>query len=213
MPRLFPRSALSERLDEIVAAIRSCRHCVERPTGAPLPHAPRPVLQISSTARVAIFSQAPGLRVHESGRPFTDASGVRLRDWLGLDEAAFYDASRIAIAPMGFCFPGYSPKGADLPPRKECAPLWRERLLQAAPRFEVVVLVGLYAQRWHLGSRAKASLTETVRAWREYQPGMVPLPHPSWRNTGWLKRNPWFEAELAPALRARLAMALDMPGH
>lgn len=195
-------------LDAVVAGIRSCRFCVETPNGAPLPHDPRPVLQMSSTARIAIFSQAPGSRVHESGRPFTDASGVRLRAWLGIDDTQFYDVSRVAIAPMGFCFPGYSPKGADLPPRKECAPLWRERLMAAAPRFALVLLVGSYAQAWHLRGAAKASLGETVAAWRDYQPGVFPLPHPSWRNNGWLRKNAWFEEELLPALRRRVAAAL-----
>lgn len=196
------------KLDQLLSAIRACRHCIDEPVGAPLPHAPRPVIQMSSTARIAIFSQAPGLRVHESGRPFTDASGVRLRAWLGMDEATFYDASKVAIAPMGFCFPGYSAKGADLPPRKECAPLWRERLIAAAPRFALVLLVGSYAQAWHLGARAKATLSETVAAWRDYQPQFFALPHPSWRNNGWLRKNAWFEAELLPALRARVEAAL-----
>lgn len=163
---------------------------------------------MSSTARVAIFSQAPGLRVHESGRPFWDASGVRLRDWLGLNEATFYDDAKVAIAPMGFCFPGYSPKGADLPPRKECAPLWRDRLMAAAPRFAIVILVGSYAQKWHLRDKTKASLTQTVASWRDYQPDIFPLPHPSWRNNGWLSANPWFESELLPALRTRIAAQL-----
>ncbi len=166
------------------------------------------MLQMSSTARIAIFSQAPGARVHASGRPFTDASGVRLRDWLEIDEETFYDASKVAIAPMGFCFPGYSPKGADLPPRKECAPLWREKLLASAPQFALTLLVGSYAQAWHLRGRAKASLAETVAAWRDFQPDVFPLPHPSWRNNGWLRQNPWFEADLLPALRARVAAAL-----
>lgn len=195
-------------LDALVAGIRACRRCVEAPSGRPLPHAPRPVLQISATARVAIFSQAPGLRVHESGRPFTDASGVRLREWLGIDEGVFYDAGRLAIVPMGFCFPGYSPAGADLPPRKECAPLWRAPLLAAAPRFDVAVLVGGYAQKWHLGAQARPSITETVAAWRDYAPAFFPTPHPSWRNNGWLRKNPWFEAELLPTLRERIKGAL-----
>lgn len=203
-------SALSQptSLDALLAEIRSCRRCVEAPDGAPLPHDPRPVLQMSSTARIAIFSQAPGMRVHESGRPFTDASGVRLRAWLGMDEAVFYDAAKVAIAPMGFCFPGYSPKGADLPPRKECAAQWRKRLMAAAPRFELVLLVGSYAQAWYLGARAKATLSETVAAWRDYQPEFFALPHPSWRNNGWLRKNAWFDEELSPALRERIAAIL-----
>lgn len=195
-------------LDDVIARIRACRVCAETPSGAPLAHEPRPVLQMSSTARVAIFSQAPGLRVHESGRPFWDASGVRLREWLGLDEATFYDDAKVAIAPMGFCFPGYSPKGADLPPRKECAPLWRDRLMAAAPRFAVVILVGSYAQKWHLRDKTKSSLTQTVASWRDYQPDIFPVPHPSWRNNGWLRTNPWFESELLPALQTRIAAQL-----
>jgi uracil-DNA glycosylase len=203
---------LKETLEDVVAAIRACRHCVERPVGQPLPHDPRPVLQVTQTARIAIFSQAPGLRVHESGRPFTDASGERLRAWLGMDEATFYDASKVAIAPMGFCFPGYSSKGADLPPRKECAPLWRARLIAAAPRFAVAILVGSYAIGWHLQGRAKPSLSETVAAWRDYSPAFFVLPHPSWRNNGWLRRHPWFEAELLPALRSSVTEALAPSG-
>lgn len=196
------------RLDQLLSDIRACRHCIDEPVGAPLPHSPRPVIQMSSRARIAIFSQAPGLRVHESGRPFTDASGVRLRAWLGMDEATFYDASKVAIAPMGFCFPGYSARGADLPPRKECAAQWRERLMAAAPRFELVLLVGSYAQAWYLGARAKATLSETVAAWRDYQPEFFALPHPSWRNNGWLRKNAWFDEELLPALRERIAAIL-----
>lgn len=192
-------------LERLLAEIRACRNCVERPDGPPLPHEPRPVLQVSSTARLAIFSQAPGTRVHESGRPFTDASGQRLRDWLGIDENDFYDASRIVIAPMGFCFPGQDAKGGDLPPRQECAMLWRARLMAELPSIETMVLVGACAQQWHLGGAARSSLTETVRSWRLFAPRFYPTPHPSWRNNGWLRRNPWFEAELAPELRRRVA--------
>ncbi len=172
--------------------------------GAPLEHEPRPVMQISSTARIAIFSQAPGARVHDSGRPFTDASGVRLRQWLGIGEEVFYDAARVSIVPMGFCFPGYDAKGADLPPRRECAPLWRLRLMAALPEFETAVLVGKYAQAWHLGDSAATSLTETVRRWRDFAPRFFPLPHPSWRNNAWIKRNPWFASRLLPKLRRRI---------
>jgi uracil-DNA glycosylase len=161
-------------------------------------------LQASSTARLCIVGQAPGVRVHASGRPFTDPSGERLRAWLGLDAETFYDAARVAVIPMGFCFPG-AKDGADLPPRKECAPLWRERLFAALPRIETFVLVGVYGQRWHLGERAKQSMTETVAAWREYAPRYFPTPHPSWRNNAWLKRNAWFETELLPVLRRRVA--------
>ncbi|MBB5518680.1 uracil-DNA glycosylase family protein [Amphiplicatus metriothermophilus] len=195
--------AKATRLTRLVEEIRACRHCAEH-----LPHEPRPVLQAAASARVGIFGQAPGTRVHASGRPFTDPSGVRLRDWLGMSEDVFYDARRVAIVPMGFCFPGLDAKGGDLPPRRECAALWRARLMALLPKLEVCVLVGAYAQRWHLGARAKPSLTETVAAWRDYAPEYFPTPHPSWRNNAWLKRNRWFEAELLPALRARVAAAL-----
>lgn len=194
------------RLEPLLAAIRACRLCVERPAGPPLPHEPRPVLQVSKSARLAIFSQAPGARVHESGRPFTDASGDRLRDWLGIGPDIFYDDTKVAIVPMGFCFPGYDANGSDLPPRKECAPAWRASLMAAMPKIKVAVLVGGYAQRWHL-NRA-GSLTQTVRQWRDYAPAFFPTPHPSWRNNGWLKENPWFETELLPELRRAVSAAL-----
>lgn len=192
-------------LDRLLRKIRKCRACVENPAGAPLPHEPRPVLQAASTARLAIVGQAPGTRVHESGRPFTDPSGERLRDWLGLTPEVFYDASRVAVIPMGFCFPGQDARGGDLPPRKECPALWRRRLFDRLPEIETIVLVGGYAQAWHLGGRAKRSLTETVAAWRDFAPAFFPTPHPSWRNNAWLKRNPWFEDEVLPALRRRVS--------
>ena len=201
-------------LDALVADIRACRLCRDAPLGAPLPHEPRPVLRVSTTARIGVFGQAPGTRVHASGMPFTDPSGVRLRQWMGMTDAEFYDDTRVAIIPMGFCFPGLDAKGGDLPPRRECAPLWRSRLMAALPKLELVLLVGLYAQRWHLGGDGARDLTSTVARWREIVarpdgPIMVPLPHPSWRNNAWIKRNPWFDAELLPwlkdAVRARLA--------
>jgi uracil-DNA glycosylase len=193
-------------LDALVADIRACRHCRDQPEGRPLPHEPRPVLRVSATARIGVFSQAPGTRVHASGTPFTDPSGVRLRAWMGVADDEFYDASRIAIVPMGFCFPGLDAKGGDLPPRRECAPLWRARLMEALPQLELVLLVGQYAQRWHLGADARSGLTDTVARWREIvdRPGLptfVPMPHPSWRNNGWIKRHPWFEQDLLPWLR------------
>lgn len=194
----------ADSLEPLLKEIRACRHCVTSPKGEPLPHAPRPVLQASKTARLAIFGQAPGTRVHASGRPFTDPSGDRLRDWLGIGEEVFYDETRVAIIPMGFCFPGLDAKGGDLPPRRECATLWRARLLAALPNLETVVLVGQYAQKWHLGERALNTLAETVAAWREFAPQFFPTPHPSWRNNVWLKKNPWFEAELLPALKKRV---------
>jgi len=195
---------MAERLPVLLKKVRACRHCIEEPIGAPLPHEPRPVVQASASARIAIFGQAPGTRVHASGKPFTDPSGDRLRDWLGIAEENFYDEKRVAIIPMGFCFPGLDAKGGDLPPRKECAPLWRERLMAALPNLQTTILVGQYAQKWHLGKGAKRSLTETVGAWADYAPSFFPTPHPSWRNNAWLKKNLWFEAELLPVLRKRV---------
>ena len=210
--------ARRESLEAVAAEIRACRICVEAPAGAPLPHAPRPVLRVSATARIAVCGQAPGTRVHASGVPFSDPSGDRLRAWMGVTEAEFYDAARIAIIPMGFCFPGLDAKGGDLPPRRECAPAWRARLLASMPEIALFVLVGGYAQRWHLGDgraagSAARSVTDTVAAWREIanrRDGrrMLPLPHPSWRNNGWIAAHPLFEAELVPALRREVRRLL-----
>lgn len=190
-------------LDRLLEDIRACRLCEPH-----LPHGPRPVLHVSTTAKLCIVSQAPGLRVHETGLSFNDASGDRLRAWMGVNRATFYDETRIAIAAMAFCFPGYNGAGHDLPPRKECAATWRGRLFAALPRFETTLLVGSYAQVWHLGGRAKRSMSDTVRAWREYAPRYIPLPHPSWRNSGWLKQNPWFAEELLPYLQGRVGRLL-----
>ncbi|MBS7543016.1 uracil-DNA glycosylase family protein [Ancylobacter oerskovii] len=210
--------ASSSSLDRVLADIRACRACVEAPRGRPLPHAPRPVLHVGPSARLLIASQAPGTRVHASGRSFDDASGDRLRDWLGLDRAGFYDEARVAIAAMGFCFPGQDEKGGDLPPRRECALLWHDRLFAAREAFELIVAVGASAQAYHLrrlglGEFARLGLTERVTRWREIfhareTERILPLPHPSWRNTGWLRRHPWFEAELLPVLRAEVAKAV-----
>lgn len=201
-----PRAGREDRLAALVRDIRACRHCVEAPEGKPLPHEPRPVLRVSGAARLCICSQAPGTRVHASGIPFTDPSGDRLRDWMGVSRAEFYDVSRIAIVPMSFCFPGLDEAGGDLPPRPECAPQWRRRLFAALPPFELVLLPGYHAQKWHLGERVMPSMTATVRHWRDYAfaggaPRHLPLPHPSWRNNAWLKRNPWFAEEVLPFLR------------
>jgi uracil-DNA glycosylase len=185
------------RLDRLVAEVRACQLCAPHFKN----HEPRPVLVPSTTAKICIVGQAPGTRVQESGLPFNDRSGDRLRDWLAMDRDTFYDSRRIAFLPMGFCFPGQDAAGGDLPPRPECAKTWRAGLFKLMPQLEVYLLVGLYAQRWHLGERVKPSLTETVKAWREYRPTYIPLPHPSWRNTGWLKKNAWFEEELVPFLR------------
>jgi uracil-DNA glycosylase len=198
------RSGGDKPLAKLLADIRACRICE-----AVLQHEPRPVIRLSKTARICIAGQAPGMRVHNSGIPYNDPSGDRLRLWLGMDRDLFYDESRIAIVPMGFCFPGYDAAGGDLPPRPECARTWHDRLFQAAPKFPLILTIGLYAQRYHLRGRAKASMTDTVKAWREYGPGYIPLPHPSWRNNIWLKKNPWFENELLPHLRARVAAALS----
>lgn len=182
----------------LLAEVQACTLCQPH-----LPLGPRPILQCHPAARLLIASQAPGRHAHASGIPFDDASGERLRDWLGLTPEAFYDARRVAILPMGFCYPGKG-KGGDLPPRRECAEAWRERLLAQLPRVELVLAIGQYAQAWHL-PRRQATLTATVRAWRDYGPGVLPLPHPSPLNNLWLSRNPWFAAEVLPVLRARIA--------
>jgi uracil-DNA glycosylase len=186
-------------LDALLAEARACRHCAES-----LPLGPRPALQAGPHARLMIIGQAPGTKVHATGIPFNDPSGDRLRDWLGMDRATFYNPDRLAIMPMGFCYPGRNPRGGDLPPRPECAPLWHPRLLPALGAVELVLLVGLYSQARYLGERRKRTLTETVQAWRDYAPRFLPLPHPSWRNNAWIKKNPWFEAELLPHLKARV---------
>lgn len=194
-------------LRALVAEIRACRICADQ-----LGDGVRPVLRISKTAPLCIAGQAPGMRVHRTGIPYNDPSGVRLRTWLGLDPDTFYDQRRVAIVPMGFCFPGYDAAGGDKPPRPECARNWHEKLFAAAPNFELILAIGSYAQRFHLEDRSKKSVSETVRAWREYGPMVIPLPHPSWRNNGWLKKNPWFEAELLPYLRERVAAVLSETG-
>jgi len=202
----------SRELSRLGREIRACRICVDRPEGPPLPHAPRPVLRESATARICICSQAPGVRVHASGTPFTDPSGDRLRGWLGLSGDQFYDRSRIAIVPMGFCFPGHDRSGGDLPPRRECARAWHARLFAAMPQLELILAVGSHAQRWHLAEAAGGSMTDTVKDWRTLleapAPRRVPLPHPSWRNNAWLVANPWFERDLLPALRREIARLL-----
>ena len=184
-------------LDALLAEARACRVCE-----AHLPLGPRPVLRAAITARQLIVGQAPGTRVHATGLPFDDPSGDRLRQWLDVDRDTFYDESRIAIIPSGFCYPGKGWHG-DLPPRPECAPLWHPRLRALMPGLELTLLVGAYAQAYYLADRRKATLAETVRAWRAYLPEFLPTPHPSPRNKLWLKRNPWFEAEVVPVLRAR----------
>ena len=194
---------MSAELDDLLRDIRACRICE-----AQLPLGPRPVLAASAEARLLIVSQAPGARVHATGIPWNDASGRRLRDWLQLDEATFYDESRVAIVPMGFCYPGRAGSG-DAPPRPECRATWHPRLLPLLRNVELTLSIGQYAQAYCLGARRKPSLSETVRAWREYLPTQLPLPHPSPRNVGWFKANPWFDAEVVPVLRERVHDLLD----
>lgn len=195
----------ARELDTLLREIRACRLCE-----AHLPLGPRPVLAASASARLLIVSQAPGARVHETGIPWNDASGRRLREWLQMDDAMFYDARRVAIVPMGFCYPGRAGSG-DAPPRPECRATWHPRLLPLLREVEFTLSIGQYAQAWCLGARRKATLTETVCAWREYLPDNMPLPHPSPRNVGWFKANPWFEAEVLPVLRERVHAVLAKP--
>ena len=192
---------------ELIEQIRACQLCTDRFAATATAHEPRPVAWFRPGARLLIVGQAPGARVHESGRPFTDPSGDRLREWLGIDEETFYDRDRIAILPMAFCFPGYNAKGSDLPPPPICARTWRQKALDSLSNVRLTLLVGGYSQKWHL--RQKAGVTETVAAWRDHAPTAFPLPHPSWRNTAWLKKHPWFEAELLPALRTRVREVLE----
>lgn len=186
------------KLEEAMAAARACTLCTDLPLG------PRPVLRGTSSSKLLIVSQAPGTKVHMTGLSFNDRSGDRLRDWMGVDRDAFYDERRVAIMPMGLCYPGRNPKGGDLPPRKECAPMWQPRIRPLFKNVALTLLIGSYAVNYYLKDRRKRTLNETVAAWRDYGPDIMPLPHPSWRNTGWLKANPWFEEDLVPVLRARV---------
>ena len=191
------------RLLRIARDLRGCTLCAE--DFKTLGHAPRPVARLSLTAKVCVCGQAPGTRVHSSGLPFDDASGDRLRDWMGVDRTLFYDARWITTVPMAFCFPGQDARGGDLPPPPRCNAHWHARLFRAMPQLKLFLLVGYHAQRWHLGEQCRSSLTENVAAWEEFLPqGKIPLPHPSWRNNGWLRNHPWFEAELVPALREKM---------
>lgn len=192
----------------LAAEVAACRRCAARFAATATAHAPRPVPWLSDRAPVLVCGQAPGARVHASGLPFDDASGDRLRDWMGVNRAAFYDRRRIAVLPMAFCFPGYDARGADLPPPPLCAATWRARALAAMPQVRLTLLIGGHAQRWALGP---GSVADAVARWREAPPGVIPLPHPSWRNTGWLKLRPWFETELVPDLRRRIAAILCPP--
>jgi uracil-DNA glycosylase len=193
---------VSRKLDALLREIRACRMCE-----AHLPLGPKPVLRASAGARLLVVGQAPGARVHASGIPWDDASGKRLREWLGVEADTFYDATRVAIVPMGFCYPGKAGSG-DAPPRPECRTTWHPRLLPLLPGIDLTLLIGQYAQAHFLGAARKASLTDTVRAWREYLPAYVPLPHPSPRNVAWFKANSWFEEEVLPELRERVRTLL-----
>jgi uracil-DNA glycosylase len=195
---------VNETFEQVASEARACTVCQPH-----LDHPVRPVLTGRSSAVIRIIGQAPGTRVQASGRPFTDPSGDRLRDWLGMSAEEFYDERRVAITPMGFCFPGLDAKGGDRPPRKECAPLWQDRCGAALPNVRLTVLIGQYAQRWHLNGKAMTTLTETVLRWRDFWPDFVAAPHPSWRNNAWLKRNPWFENEVLPVLQRRVRTLLD----
>nr|WP_321463715.1 uracil-DNA glycosylase family protein [uncultured Cohaesibacter sp.] len=193
-------------IDLLAEEIARCRICRDGPDGQCLPHDPRPVVRLSASARICIAGQAPGMRVHKTGIPFNDPSGDRLRDWMGVSRQVFYDQRRVAIVPMGFCFPGYDAKGGDLPPRKECVGRWHDRVFATMPQLELILVIGQYAQRYHLGARRGKTLTQTVqmarRLWLEQaNPRILPLPHPSWRNSAWLKKNPWFESDVLPLLR------------
>lgn len=196
---------MSTDLHDFVDEIRACQLCAKD-----MARAPRPILQVSETAKILIAGQAPGNLAMESGRPFTDPSGDRLRDWLQIDEAVFYDPAKVAIVPMGFCFPGYDKNGGDIPPMKRCAQTWHPALFERLPQIELKVLIGGYAQKWHIGDQMEKTLTATVQKWRSFlEQGVIVTPHPSWRNNAWLKRNPWFETELLPELRKRVQSLLS----
>ena len=213
--RLISRYANSE-LDSFAARIRACRVCLDEPLKTLLPHEPRPVLRVSTTAKLLVASQAPGTKVHATGISFNDASGDRLRQWMDVSRETFYDTSQVAIVPMGFCFPGQDAKKADLPPRPECRATWHDELFTFMPQIETILAIGRYAQDYHFARAGrplpkKITLDEIIRNWRDYvgeAPRIIPLPHPSWRNIGWVKRNPWFEAEILPMLREAVAKAL-----
>lgn len=193
-------------MEALVKEIRACRLCAGKFAATKTAHEPRPVVWFSRESRILIAGQAPGARVHESGVPFDDPSGDRLREWLNVDRETFYDKKRFAIVPMAFCFPGYDSRGSDLPPPKICAQTWHERVMAELRNLRLTLVVGGYAHRWHMGM--KSGVTQTVEGWRDHAPRVFPLPHPSWRNTAWLKKHPWFEADLLPVLRGAVAEAL-----
>ena len=198
---------MTESLDTLKAELAVCDICKDRFAATATAHQPRPVIWFNADTRILIAGQAPGQRVHASGKPFTDPSGDRLRDWMGIDEDTFYNRSRVCIVPMAFCFPGYDAKGSDLPPPPVCARTWRDRIMRQLGAVPLTLLVGGHAIKWHLKQRS--SVTDTVKRWRDFAPDVIALPHPSWRNTAWLKKNPWFGTDLLPALRARVHEVLD----
>ena len=191
---------------DLSSEISACRICADRFGATVTAHNPRPVVWFAKSARILIAGQAPGIKVHRSGRPFTDPSGDRLRDWMGVGDTVFYDRSRVAIVPMAFCFPGYDAQGSDLPPPRICSQTWHKRVMQGLPDIRLTLLVGGYAHKHHLG--AKTSVTQTVANWRAHAPRVYPLPHPSWRNSAWLTKNPWFGTDLLPDLRAKISEVL-----
>ena len=197
---------MTDKLETLLTQIRRCDVCAQAQN--PLPVIPNPIVTGSVKSKIRIIGQAPGTLAHASGRPFTDPSGVRLRDWLGVSEDEFYNTDYFAVTPMGFCFPGQDAKGGDLPPRKECAPLWQEPLTQALSGVDLTLLVGMYAVKEYLGPRAQRNLTETVRHWRDYGPDIMPMPHPSWRNNGWIKKHDWFADELTE-LKRRVRLIIE----
>lgn len=200
--------------EQLLAGVRSCTVCRDAPRfGVQMPHEPRPVLQLSQTARLLLAGQAPGARVHATGKPFTDPSGVRLRFWLGVDEDIFYDAARMAIVPMGFCFPGNDAKGGDLPPRRECKERWHDDLFASRAPFDLTLVIGRYARDYHLPGKKREGLTQTIQGYADNldfarTASVIVLPHPSWRNTSWLKKNLWFEEDLLPIIKKRVSAAL-----
>ena len=206
---------MEDDVPPLVQRIGACRLCAERFAATETAHAPRPVAWFRPGARLLVAGQAPGMQVHLKGRPFADRSGDRLREWMGVDEATFYDRDRVAVVPMAFCFPGYDAKGADLPPPAICAKTWHAQVMTALDKVELILAVGGASQRYHLGTRS--GVTETVTNWRAIfgrnapGPRILPLPHPSWRNTAWLRRHPWFEDDLLPVLRTEVARILEQP--
>jgi uracil-DNA glycosylase len=196
---------MDQNFSELLAEVRACSVCAEH-----LPLGPRPIVKMAASSKVLIIGQAPGTKVHESGVPWDDRSGDRLREWLNLPKETFYDEGQIGIMPMGFCYPGVDKTGGDKPPRPECAPLWHEALLARLPNVELTLLIGAYAQKRYLGKRQEKSMTATVANWQSYRPDFILLPHPSWRNTFWLKKNPWFESDLLPVLRQKIGELVNV---